>query len=260
MNNNRFLQFEGTFNFRDIGGLQTTDNKNMKSGILFRSGELSWLSSNDLNKLQELNIKLICDLRTPNERKSKPDKIPASNGIRIVNVPFYYNNKDLSNREFYSLLLNRSKELDFEVMIKEIYHEIAFKHTAQINEVLKLISDPDNLPMLIHCTGGKDRTGVISAVIQLLMGIDKEKVLEDYLISNAFIEQRVKRTLKFIRWMSLFRISPERIKPMLIVRRDYLEDVLEIIFKQHKTVEEYLLRTCGVNQTCIRSLKKLLAE
>lgn len=258
MDYNRFLQLDGVFNFRDIGGLNTKDGCMIKPGLIFRSGELSQLSDNSLEGLKKLNIKLIIDLRTKNECKSKPDKIPDNSGIRVDNIPFCYNNKDMNNQEFFSLLLRKSKELDFEALIKNIYHDIAFGCTAQIKEVLTLISDKDNLPALIHCTGGKDRTGTISAIIQLITGVPEETVIEDYLASNGFIEQRMKKTLKFIRWMSLFRISPERIKPMLIVRRDYLEDVLIEIIKQYSTIENYLDKLCSIEKESVIKLKQIL--
>lgn len=258
MDYNRFLQFDGVFNFRDIGGLKTKDGNFVKTGLLFRSGELSQLTEKGLNSLKQLNIKTVIDLRTPNECKSKPDRIPAAADINIVNVPFCYNKKDLNNQEFFALLLRKSKDLDFEALIKNIYYDIVFECTSQIKDTISLISDKNNLPALIHCTGGKDRTGTISAIIQLLAGVPEETVMEDYLASNGFIEQRMKRTLKFIRWMSLFRISPERIKPMLIVRRDYLEDILIEIMNRYNTIEDYLDRLCFVQEESITKLKQIL--
>jgi protein-tyrosine phosphatase len=211
-------------------------------------------------KIYALNIKSVIDLRTPNERKSKPDKIPAGNGINFFNIPFYYNKKDMSNNEFYSMIISRGKVLDFEAIIKEIYNEIAFESGHKIKEILNLLANKNNLPALIHCTGGKDRTGVISALIQLLMGVELEQVINDYLASNGFIEQRMKKTMRFIRLMSLFRVSKEKIKPMLIVRRDYLEEILDKIFADHKTIENYLYSFCGVEQNRISELRQLLIE
>jgi len=76
MNNERFIELEGTSNFREIGGLKINDGKMLRPGILFRSDELFQLTDNDLSKLEALNLKVICDLRTPYERKSKPDRLP----------------------------------------------------------------------------------------------------------------------------------------------------------------------------------------
>lgn len=251
-------QFDGLYNFRDLGGLQTEDGRTMKSGVLFRSDELSRLTSSDLEKLQKLDLQLICDLRTPNERKSKPDRIPQNQGIRIVHVPINHGSQDFSRLQFFKFLAGKSSGLDFEKLIKDFYQKMAFERTGQINEIITLLADNRNWPALIHCTGGKDRTGYISALIQLLVGVPYQKVLDDYLFSNDLIQPRMKKIERYIRWMSLFQVSPERIKPLLEVRREYLDEIHTDILKKYGSIEEYLGQACGIDQSALRNLKELL--
>jgi len=104
--------------------------------------------------------------------------------------------------------------------MKEMYEHMAFGCHKEIREILIFLSNETNIPALIHCTGGKDRTGFVSAIIQLLVGVPYESVINDYLVSNQLIATRMKKVETFIRWMSLFQVSSERIKPILEVQRD----------------------------------------
>lgn len=232
----------------------------MRSGMLFRSDELSRLSGRDLEKLQQFNVKLICDLRTPNERRSKPARIPKGDSIQIVNIPFYHQYQDFTRLSFFWFLIGKSRKMDFETFTKEYYAHLAFGSTTQIRETIALISEKRNLPALIHCTAGKDRTGFISALIQLLLGVPRETVLQDYLVTNHFFEPRRKKYMQYMRWMSVFQISPERIQPLLEARREYLEDILDKILGAFGSVEAYLKEGCDIPASRIRDLKQLLTE
>lgn len=131
---------------------------------------------------------------------------------------------------------------------------------AEIREVNTSVANDRHVPALIHCTGGKDRTGFIAALIQLFLGVSYETVIDQYLRSNALIEPRMKKAERFIRIMSLYRISPERIKPLLIVNRAYLENVLQGIFNEYGSVELYLSNGCGIEERTLYHLKGMLIE
>lgn len=253
-------RFDGVYNFRDIGGHQTTDGRTMKAGVLYRSDELSRLSANDLNQLAMRNIKVICDLRTPAERKQKPDRIPGHAGIQLVSVPIHHESQEFSRLDFFKFLVSKSSDLNFEQVIKDFYHRMAFERTEQVREIFTLLANQGNVPALIHCTGGKDRTGYLSALIQLLARVPYQTVLADYLLSNDLIQPRMKKIERYIRWMSLFQISPERMKPLMEVRRDYLDDTLTAVLNEYGTIEEYLIEACGIEEKCLLNLRQMLIE
>ncbi len=250
--------FDKLYNFRDIGGLKTTDGRYMKSGILFRSDELSRLTRKDLTTLESHNLKLIIDLRTENERKSKPDRLPQTKDLQQIHIPIYHDSQDFSHKEFFKFLTGNSKDLDFEVLIKDFYQSMATERVAEINQTLTLISQSRNLPALIHCTGGKDRTGLISALIQLTCGVPFETVMQEYLRSNDLIEPRMKKIERFIRLMSLFQIPRERIKPVLIVKADYLHDTHDYMLKQFGSVEGFLIEGCKIEERNLQNIRDLM--
>ncbi|OAB44860.1 tyrosine-protein phosphatase [Paenibacillus antarcticus] len=252
--------FEKIDNFRDIGGLKNQDGRTIKTGILFRSEDPSKCSRTDLDELQQFNFKLICDLRGPNERKSKVVQLNDNYNVHSINVPIQQNDQDYTQFEFFKLMMRTARVIDFETMMKDFYHRIAFESMSQIRDVITLLSERENMPALIHCTGGKDRTGMMVALIQLLVGVRREDVLEDYLLSNILTGVRMKKAATFIRYMSLFQISNERLKPLLEVRRDYLEDALAEIFNQYETIEAYLTHACGISEVSLEKLRELLLE
>lgn len=254
------LVFEKVHNFRDIGGLAATDGRFMKPGVLYRSDELSSLSKNDIAQLERLGLRMVCDLRTVNEQKSKPDRIPVNWGIKEVHIPIYHSSQDFSLVEFFRFLNNRPDSIDFSVILREFYECLVKERTEEIRKVFELAAEKDNLPLLIHCTGGKDRTGFISALFQLLAGIPYETAAKEYLISNERVGPRMKKVGRFIRAMSLYRIPPEKIKPMLAVDIKHLDYAIGYIMDEYGSVEAYLIDACGVKEESIAKLKTMLVE
>lgn len=163
-------QFENLYNFRDIGGFKTKDGCHVKTGILFRSDELSRLSQKDVESFHQINIKSICDLRTLQEQQSKVSRIQTGKEIQLLNVSIHDKSREFTHLEFFKFLVSKSNTIDFEKIMKEMYDHMAFGCYKEINEVITFLSNQKSLPALIHCTGGKDRTGFISALIQLLVG------------------------------------------------------------------------------------------
>jgi len=260
MDKQTFISFENMHNFRDIGGFVLEDGHNMKLGAVFRSEDLSRMSTGDQDKLKELGIKCIIDLRTPNERFSKPYEISGDTNMYIVHIPILCEEKDLSRWQFFCFLIREGRNLDFEQYMRRFYNRLAFDRTEQTKNILTLLSNERNVPALIHCTGGKDRTGLIAALLQLIMGVPRETVIQSYLASSKAIAYQMKSIEKYIRWMSLGQVSPERIRPMLEVRKEYLEGTLNEIFHRYKSLDTYLTIGCGMDKCCLERLRKLLTE
>ena len=254
------IKFKNIYNFRDIGDLITEDGRKIKAGLLFRSDDLSRLSKRDLDTIQGIGLKVICDLRTVNERKANNYQLPESTGTKIIHIPIYHGSQDLSHREFFRLLVGNSKKVNFENMIYEFYLCIVSERQAEIKKILNAIVNINRAPALIHCTGGKDRTGLITALIQLYLGVSYDTVIEHYLKSNALIEPRMIKVERFIRLMSLYRISSERIKPLLIVKRAYLDTALQKIFSEYESIESYFIEGCEVDERTLINLKEMMIE
>ncbi|MBY0215900.1 tyrosine-protein phosphatase [Paenibacillus illinoisensis] len=251
--------FDGLYNFRDFGGYATTDGKRVRKGILFRSDELSKLSKGDIARFDQLGLQLICDLRSETEQKSNKSRM-LNKGTPIANLTLQDQSQAFTRLEFMKYLIFYGDGLDFEKTMKDMYRHMGTSAQSTLKELFGLLAKEGNLPVLIHCTGGKDRTGFLAAIIQLLLNVPYENVMKDYLYSNVRIGSRMKKAEKMIRLMSLYRVPSERIKPMLEVRRDYLEDVLQDILGRHENIEHYLKQECEIPESHIVRFKAFALE
>ncbi len=255
----RTVLLDRSHNFRDIGGLPTRFGASMPSGLFYRSDSLHRLTLEDNEKLQRLGIRLIVDLRTPNERKRRVFRIPRESGIRVESIPIYPISEDpTSFRRMVWFLSGRFRNFDFEQFMFEFYDRIAFEHSQQIRRVIELLASQHNRPAIIHCTGGKDRTGWISALLQALAGVPRKRILEDYLLTNRNISSVVEQSGKAIRRYVPFGIRLHSIEPVMEARREYLLRTLDRVSGRYGTMERYLTQGCGIPHGTVDNLKSVL--
>ncbi len=249
-------------NFRDVGGCRTADGLLVRRRLLYRSASLAHASQADLKALSSLGIRTICDLRTYDERNEAPERAPRHAGVRTVHIPIRVNHhKDLSViSRLVWLLFGDGRRLDYEAVARESYREYVSDFCSEFGSVMRLASEAHNLPLLIHCTAGKDRTGFACSLIQRILGVPADVVMDDYLKSNDHLDRFREMTLHRLRFLKWFGISKQRILPLLEARRDYLEAAFDQICDVHGTVEDYVREGLGFTARDTRRLKGLLLE
>ncbi|WP_342672976.1 tyrosine-protein phosphatase [Bacillus altitudinis] len=250
------IQFSKLANFREVGGLQTTDQMVIKQGMIYRSADLSRLTKQDILTFSTLGIQTICDLRTSSERKSHPPKIMEHD--KIVHIPMQPDSMMPSKWTMFRMLIAEGKSLSFTPIMKDVYQSMLYERKKEIQQLFTLLSDEKNYPLMLHCTSGKDRTGFLSALIQLAAGVPVHTVLSEYMRSNEGVKMLVKRQERFVRMMSLYRVSKEQIQPLLGVQQDYLEDVLNEMMDTYGSAERYLLEACDVPKDQLLKMKNIL--
>jgi protein tyrosine/serine phosphatase len=165
--------YEGALNFREIGGLPTTNGRRLRRGVLYRSGTPQLLSEEGARAMvDELGIRLVADLRAAQEAQSEGQGGLAAIPHRRISVPFQV----AAARQEGSLVPR------FATGDSLVSHYLGYLGSS-VGSVLRLfraLAEPDGLPALLHCTAGKDRTG--AAVILLLdaLGVEREAIVEDY--------------------------------------------------------------------------------
>lgn len=226
--NIRRINLEGAYNFRDLGGYFTSEGKKTNWGKLFRSDNLSKITKADLEKIEKLNIHLMIDLRSNEERESKPNRLPMSNGIKIENIEIADNN--LSHNELKrKIFFGKLETLDLEEELLNAYRLAITDYQYELSKFFELLLDPKNYPALVLCNAGKDRTGVVIALTLMAIGVSKKTVMKDYMLSKVYLEPMIKRMTTKIRLLSLFRADTSQLRKLLDTRAEYLNATFNTI-------------------------------
>jgi protein-tyrosine phosphatase len=175
----RKLSFDGCFNFRDLGGYPTGDGHRTRWRRLFRADGLSRLSEKDLVTLASLGIVTVIDLRTDLEADTQgrfPDNVE---GVAYHHLPL---TDTLPGEE-------ETPEWHSAAFVTDRYLAMLSEGTATVSAALTLLADPRSQPAVFHCSVGKDRTGVLAALVLGFLGVPDETIIDDYALSHeAMIE------------------------------------------------------------------------
>lgn len=245
----RSLHLASAPNFRDAGGYRTADGQWVKMGVLYRSNSLATLTDADQAKLKRLGIKTDIDLRTPSEIAAGPDKIPA--GVTYVNL----NVIGTSDASGGLGAIDLTTEAGGVAMM--VAGEKAFVSSdsgrASYQELFTTVADRKAANVLYHCTAGKDRTGWASAAILTALGVPRETVLADYLLSNDYNAASNAATLAQV---------PAVIRPgykaVLDVRAEYLQSGFDEVTAKYGTFDDYLRTGLGLTAKDLRALRAQL--
>ena len=255
----RRVALEGAANFRDLGGYRSEDGRSVRWGLLYRSDALGDLTDDDVETLRSLDIKLVCDFRSPKERESAPDRLPdGDRAPEVALLPIADQRFDPD--EMRDRLLAGDETLDMAQLLIDGNRAFATTFAGQYAALLERISQPDSLPALVHCTAGKDRAGFASAVLLRTLGVPEETVFEDYLLTNRYTAAETESTLRVIRFASLFRADPERIRPVFEARREYLRAAFDAIRAEHGSFDVYLEQALGIDAGERKALQDRLLE
>jgi protein-tyrosine phosphatase len=242
------IPFKGTSNFRDIGGYKTKDGRKVKWNIFYRSDELAGLTEEDIEYLKSLSIKTILDYRSKGEVNAKPD--PLIEGIENINISGIksFDNNDV-NFDMFSLI-KESKSLkalgNLEDLLKTCYIDMVFDNKA-FKKLMEYIEYPDKMPIVQHCTAGKDRTGIGSALILLALGVPEETVIEDYLLTNLYRFNMNEALFKSLGNFVMDDDRKEIFKVFMEVRKEYIESALNTIKERYGSIDKYLEKEYGLN-------------
>ena len=255
----RRLPLSGTHNFRDLGGYATQQGRRVRWGRLYRSDQLSKLSEQDLSRLSELGLKLVCDFRGASEREGAPTRLPDVKppSVELLEIADErFDPKQLEHR----ILTGDLEGIDLADLLVQGNRAFATTYRDRYAQLLRRLADPAQLPALFHCTAGKDRTGFGAALVLLALGVPEETVFQDFMLSNLYSARHIERTLNGIRLASLLRTDPEIVRPLLSVRREYLATALRAATEQWGSIDGYLHEGLGLDDATLARLRANLLE
>ncbi|MFZ5572055.1 MAG: tyrosine-protein phosphatase [Thermodesulfobacteriota bacterium] len=248
----RRIRLDGAVNFRDLGGYETTDGRQTRWGMMFRSDSLAKLTENDLSTISRIGIRQVCDFRSPAEVEKAPDRLPE-NGVAYLHLPVVSSDFDTVTA------LERLKKGDTgwltPTFMIDGYRKNIDTYAGIWGTVVNKLARPESRPLLFHCTAGKDRTGVCAALILSLLRVPEETIIEDHALSNRYFAETV---VSINQYLQTLGIDPDIVAPYLTAPKEAIVFILDYIRKQFGDAAGYLRQKGGVSREAITTLTTAL--
>ena len=246
MSTDRTINMAGALNFRDLGGVCADKNSIVRKGVLFRSDGLSRLTESDLKLFEKFKINSVIDLRHAEEIAKAPDKLPQNMSINQITCGFY---AEGTKELFQSVNSGLTNANESKALMQKVYAKMPIAHTKEIQQTIKYVLNESSLPCLIHCMSGKDRTGLVIAIILKAIGVPMDTIIEDYEMSNGDYQQ-----------VDVFgpKALPESVSAVMAADATYLESSFNAIKEVYTTFDNYLTNGLVLQHTEIEKLKSSL--
>jgi protein-tyrosine phosphatase len=226
---------KSVLNFRDVGGIVSEGEIRIKAGIVFRSANIDRISGSDIKKLRLLNIKTIIDLRAEYERKKN---FKTVKNITRLSLPLDF--AKATREKLIPHIKNRSSEKIISDISNELYLEIFNASGPIVKNVMEILLSSEGSATVIHCQAGKDRTGIISAIIQMALKADRTSIILEFLKSNDSIIPYFRKILLIRKILSFGFFPAGSVLFAITVKQRNIESVLDRIENHYGGIENYL--------------------
>jgi protein-tyrosine phosphatase len=256
------VKFEQVVNFRDFGGCPTADGGLVRRGVLYRSAHFGEATDGDLALLEQLGVRLVIDFRGPSDKEQEGhNRLPA--GVRELLIPMF--DPARGNDPRVVLYSAPPEEVArayppgraFEAMLGASQSFVANpERVRQYGEMLRAIIAADGSPILIHCSAGKDRTGWGAAVVHLALGVPREHIVADYMLSNSYRRNRAARLDELER----AGLDPELLAPFFGVHENYINSSFDAVDRLYGGVDKYLRDGLGIDDDSLERFRDVMIE
>ena len=251
----RRLPLEGAKNFRDLGGYRTSDGRYVRWGLVYRSNYLANLTAKDAEYLHNLGIRLVCDFRAEGERTRSPDHWTGTTPEYFY-VPVGPNRDGTITPEE---LKRRVATISAQTKDSIRGYDYAVSDAAQYGKILRRIAAGD-LPAVEHCTSGKDRTGVFSAILLTALGVPRDVVMQDYLLTNQYLlgADSIENTRADLqRIFGLAEpLDTATVKTIMTAKPETLEATFDNITKTYGSFDTYLREGLKISESELAALRQ----
>lgn len=236
----RVLPLQGATNFRDLGGYPGLGGRPVRWRQLFRSDHLGGLTDADRSRLASLRLARVIDFRGQAERAAEPYELPGVAQHQLAIEPTIVQRiVDLSARgEPITVALMRQLMLD-------LYRRLINHEADRFAQWFELLLHAEG-PLVFHCTAGKDRTGVAAALLLLALGVSRELVMQDYLLTNDVFKRPIQPEGS---------IPMEAMRVLWRVQADYLDHALRTIDTEHGGIERYFSAQMRLGPAAVAALQ-----
>jgi len=244
----RRIRFRGITNFRDLGGYPARRGAVVRWGIVFRAEALHGLLPEDLILYEQLGLRTVYDLRGDVERAEKPNRV-ESRHLSVLSRPAD------ADPPVPPAGLSLA---DGERILVDMYKGLIDHAATQIGQLFTGLSQDDGLPAAFHCHAGKDRTGVVAAVLLEALGVDRHYILDDYELTARY-RMRSQQEPTYERLLRA-GLAPEAVAGVLTTPRWAMEEALAHLDGKYCGVEEYLTGAAGLRKEDLETLRVQLLD
>jgi protein-tyrosine phosphatase len=237
----RLVKLEGAYNLRDLGGYKTKDGNVTKWGRFYRADGLHKLTEADQRTVLDRNIRLVVDLRHTDELQKDPNVFAASEQVA-------YHNVSLINPATVASTNSSS--------LGELYVGMLDESQSQIREVMDYLANGPGDALLYHCTAGKDRTGVISALLLDTAGVPHDVIVNDYSMTAECLAPMIDE-IRQKHLGSMTQEQSEKFERFMGCASENMVIMLEHLYNRYESAEKYLL-AIGLTEAQIDTLKRKL--
>ena len=256
----RKLTFEKIHNARDLGGLQTKEGRIIKEGLLIRSANLSEATEADLEKMKEVHcLAKVIDLRTSKEKTEKPD-IYSENTEYIHNPIFDERVFGISHERENDEKLSKPQI----PVMEDLYCMMVTNESCRANlgKAVRAVMEHDfsKGSVLWHCTEGKDRCGLVTAMVLGALGVKRELIMEDYLLTNEVNAPKAEMFYQRVFMAGKSEVEAEAVKNAFLAKESYLNAAFSVIDEKYPDMETYLKEGLGIPEESILAFRKAVLE
>ena len=236
-------------NLRDLGGYPTTDGRHVRRGLLFRAPALVALAPEDEQAIAALGLRTVCDFRGVRESEALPVLIAGAAHVKLPIEPSVGASlKDILRTGMASGHVSGEDMLE---LLRDAYQAYALSTFGRYQAMFALLQDDANLPLLFHCSAGKDRTGFGAALLLTTLGVSWDHVLHDYLATNRLWRREVARN---------FDLPPPVKDALLAAHATLLTAAFDAIRGAYGSIDAYLSEAIGLDAAARVALANRLLE
>lgn len=251
----RLVHLSGTYNVRDLGGYATADGRRVRWGRVYRGGALYAATSSDILALTGRGLRVICDFRSGPERVSAPNAWAAGHGIEMWGLAA----EDLVGDSRHLLEGALASVEQTRALMIRVYEHTPFDQAPNYAATFGRIAR-GQLPLLFHCSAGKDRSGVAAALLLAALGVPRVDIFADYLLSRNAQSSIEATFLADPRHEKAVRNSARAWAPLMDSEPQYLEAMFRAVETRSGSVGAYFETELGIDPAGVGALRRELLE
>ena len=250
----RRVPLDGAFNFRDIGGYHTADGRQVRWGRVFRSDHLADLTDDDRATLGQLGVKVVADFRGAHELRVAPSALPDDGSIVRIELPI--GDGSVEGVPLHALIVNKTIDHFTVEDMTKLYIEMLGEHGDVFAQIAVAAADSDRHALVYHCTAGKDRTGLATALLLSMLGVDLATILDDYELTNRY---RSRHRVEELRpELHAQGIDIDKFLPLFTAQRRVMADALTATVTEYGSLEQYVVAVGGLDPAVPAALRDQL--